>query len=128
MVLVLSDRKTHCEALQQVLSHGFNLSSVLLTGDVPTKQRQDIVKRLNQGKIKVLIATGQLIGEGFDLPEMQTLFLITPISFDGRVIQYLGRVLRPATGKTRAKVYDYVDARVGVLRTSASARLKIYEK
>jgi len=124
--LVLSDRKAHCEALQQALANNFNISSALLTGDVPAKRRQDIVNRLNQGKIKVLIATGQLIGEGFDLPEMQTLFLTIPIKFNGRVIQYLGRVLRPAPGKIRAKVYDYIDSRVPVLRASAKARQMVF--
>ena len=124
--LVLSDRKAHCETLYQILTNNYHLSAALLTGTVPAKQRQDIVNRLNQGKVKVLVATGQLIGEGFDLPEMQTLFLTTPIKFNGRVIQYLGRVLRPAPGKIKAKVYDYVDSRVGVLRASARARQAVY--
>ena len=120
--LVLSDRKAHCEALQQVIANDYHVSSALLTGDVPAKQRQDIVNRLNQGKIKVLIATGQLIGEGFDCKGLSTLFLVTPIRFDGRVLQYLGRVLRPAKGKAKPMVYDYIDSRVGVLRVSAKAR------
>jgi len=120
--LVLSDRKAHCEALQQVIANDYHVSSALLTGDVPTKQRQKIVNRLNKGKIKVLIATGQLIGEGFDCKGLSTLFLATPIRFDGRVLQYLGRVLRPAKGKAKPMVYDYIDSRVGVLRVSAKAR------
>jgi superfamily II DNA or RNA helicase len=125
--LVLSDRKAHCEALQALLQNRFNISSELLTGDIPTKQRQDIVKRLNKGKVKVLIATGQLIGEGFDCKGLSTLFMATPIKFNGRVIQYLGRVLRPAPGKSKAKVYDYIDTNVGVLKASAKSRQKVYE-
>ena len=124
--LVLSDRKGHCQELQAVLRNEFNLPSELITGDIPTKRRQDIVERLNQGKVKVLVATGQLIGEGFDCKELSTLFLATPINFNGRVLQYLGRILRPATGKKKAKVYDYVDVNVGVLRASAKARQKVY--
>lgn len=124
--LVLSDRKNHCEALQALLQNRFKISSVeLLTGDIPTKQRQNIVERLNQGKVKVLIATGQLIGEGFDCKELSTLFMATPIKFSGRVIQYLGRVLRPAPGKDKAKVFDYVDP-VGVLQAAAKSRQKVY--
>ena len=123
--LELSDRKAHCEALQALL-HKFNLDSELLTGDVPARQRQDIVERLNQGKVKVLIATGQLIGEGFDCKGLQTLFMATPIKFNGRVLQYLGRVLRPAPGKRKAKVYDYVDINVGVLKASGKARSRAY--
>jgi superfamily II DNA or RNA helicase len=124
--LVLSDRKAHCETLQTLLDYNFGIPSELLTGDVPAKQRQDIVDRLNQGKVNVLIATGQLIGEGFDCRSLKTLFMATPIKFNGRVIQYLGRVLRPAPGKDRARVYDYIDARVPVLVASAKARRRVY--
>jgi len=54
------------------------------------------------------------------------LFLTTPIKFSGRVLQYLGRVLRPAPGKRTARVYDYVDVHVDVLKAAARARQKIY--
>ncbi len=123
--LVLSDRKAHCEALQAALSDKFGVSSEVLTGDRSSSQRKDIVSRLNAGKIKILIATGQLIGEGFDLPALSTLFLSTPIRFSGRTIQYMGRILRPAPGKRQAKLYDYIDP-VGVLKASAKARRWIY--
>ncbi|MBC8177216.1 MAG: DEAD/DEAH box helicase [Desulfobacteraceae bacterium] len=124
--LVLSDRKQHCEDLQLLLrSRG--LRPALLTGNVSDKDRQAIVEQLNQGKTKVLIATGQLIGEGFDCKGLSTLFLATPIRFEGRVIQYLGRVLRPGPGKTKAKVYDYADSKVGPLRVSAEARQRVYK-
>jgi superfamily II DNA or RNA helicase len=85
------------------------------------------VERLNAGKVKVLIATGQLIGEGFDCKELSTLFMATPIKFDGRLIQYMGRILRAAPGKRMARVYDYVDNHVGVLR-AAAARQRVYER
>lgn len=80
----------------------------------------------NAGTVRVLIATGQLIGEGFDEKSLQTLFLATPIKFDGRLIQYLGRVMRPAPGKEKAKVYDYIDENVGVLRAAANSRQRVY--
>ncbi len=125
--LVLSDRRNHCKALHDILQNGFNQPSTVLTGDVPAKERQDIVDRLNSDKIKVLAATGQLIGEGFDYKGLSTLFLATPISFSGRVIQYLGRVLRPAPGKDKATVFDYIDVNVPVLVASAGGRQKVYE-
>ena len=120
--LVLSDRKAHCTTIQQILKNEFKISSELLTGDIPNGKRQTIVNKLNQNQIKVLIATGQLIGEGFDCKNLSVLFLTTPIRFSGRFIQYLGRVLRPAKGKHKALLYDYVDIEVRVLRTSAKAR------
>jgi len=125
--LVLSDRKVHCEELQRVLTH-LGVPSELLTGDLSNRERQRVVEDLNAGKVKVLVATGQLIGEGFDCKELSTLFLATPIKFDGRLVQYLGRVLRPAPGKGRAVVYDYVDGRVGVLRAAFKVRSYVYGK
>jgi superfamily II DNA or RNA helicase len=125
ILLILSDRKDHCDTLKMMLQ-GRGLRPALLTGSVPTVDRERIVQRLNDGQIKVLIATGQLIGEGFDLPELSTLFLTMPISFRGRVTQYLGRILRPAPGKEKAKLYDYADTLVGVLENSAMGRQRIY--
>lgn len=123
--LVLSDRKAHCEALVGLLAaRGVNAS--ILTGDLSSSQRQAVVEALNGGSVKVLVATGQLIGEGFDCRELSTLFLATPIKFNGRLLQYLGRVLRPAPGKTQAVVYDYLDP-VGVLENAAKARQRVYE-
>lgn len=124
--LVLSDRKSHCRELQRLLSSR-GIRAHLLTGDLRNRERQQVVEDLNAGRVKVLVATGQLIGEGFDAKALSTLFLATPIKFDGRVLQYLGRVLRPAPGKPKARVYDYVDSRVGVLRTSAAGRARIFQ-
>ena len=123
--LVLSDRKAHCLEIQSLLREKYSLSSELLTGDVPTKERQHIVGRLNQGKIKVLISTSQLLAEGFDCKGLSILFLVTPIKYSGRVLQVLGRVLRPAPEK-KAKVYDYVDINVGVLVASSKSRQRVY--
>ena len=101
---------------------------MLLTGDLTDPQRREVLDQLNQGKVSVLIATGQLIGEGFDHQALSPLFLATPIRFSGRVLQYLGRVLRPADGKKRARVYDYVDIHVDVLKAAAKARQRVYDR
>jgi superfamily II DNA or RNA helicase len=124
--LVLSDRKSHCEAISSLLSDA-GVAVDVLTGDTKDKEREAIVGRLNSGNVKVLIATGQLIGEGFDCRGLSTLFLATPIKFSGRLIQYLGRILRPAPGKGRARVYDFIDVNIGVLRASAKQRQRVYQ-
>jgi superfamily II DNA or RNA helicase len=126
--LALSDRKSHCEALQAILNNEFGQACEVLTGDLPAAKRQALVERLNAGEVRVLIATGQLIGEGFDCRELSTLFLTTPIRFSGRVLQYLGRVLRPAPGKEKAIVFDYVDRLVGPLVAAAKARQRVYQR
>ncbi|WP_459903530.1 DEAD/DEAH box helicase [Desulfosarcina cetonica] len=124
--LVLSDRKKHCETLQGLLRFKFDVKADLLIGDMNNEARRLVLERLENGQVKVLIATGQLIGEGFDCPDLSTLFMATPIRFSGRVMQYLGRILRPARGKARAKVYDYVDERVAPLVAAARARQRVY--
>ena len=124
--LVLTDRKKHCESLGALLRYGFSLPVDILTGDLNAGQRQQVMDRLQEGRIKVLIATGQLIGEGFDCRELTTLFMATPVRFSGRIIQYLGRILRPAPGKKRARVFDYVDINVEPLLKAADARKRIY--
>ncbi|MEJ2657746.1 MAG: DEAD/DEAH box helicase [Desulfobacterales bacterium] len=124
--LVLSDRKKHCETLQSILRFKHKISAGLLIGDLSAAERREVLDRLDRGEIKVLIATGQLIGEGFDRSDLSPLFLVTPIKFSGRVLQYLGRVLRPAPGKKKARVYDYVDIHADVLKAMAKSRERVY--
>ena len=124
--LVLSDRRAHCQTLQTLLRYRYKIDSELLTGEMPLQERQEVVERLNAGQVKVLIATGQLIGEGFDCRSLSTLFLATPVRFSGRVLQYLGRVLRPAPGKRKARVFDYVDSQVETLAKAARSRQRVY--
>ena len=126
--LVLSDRKAHCQELSDVLYQESNLNSTVLTGDVGIDKRRQIVKDVNDGSIKVLVCTGQLIGEGFDCKNLTAVFLTLPVRFSGRVIQYIGRVLRPKPGKDKALVYDYIDPSVKCLWNGVKARQKEYDK
>lgn len=124
--LVLSDRKKHCEVLRSLLQYRHGIDAALLTGDLTIEQRKGVLESIRAGEVRVVVATGQLIGEGFDCPDLATLFLATPIRFSGRVLQYLGRILRPAEGKQTATVYDYVDVKVPVLVKGAEARQRVY--
>ncbi len=126
--LVLSDRRAHCETLHTLLRYRHRCASELLTGEMNPEERESVVARINAGGVRVVIATGQLIGEGFDCPALSTLFFATPVRFSGRVIQYLGRILRPAPGKERARVFDYVDVRVEALLKAALARQRLYRR
>lgn len=124
--LVLSDRKKHCHNLYSLLKYRHGLNPGLLTGDVPQARRNEVIEKLNTGEINILVATGPLVGEGFDCKALSTLFITTPIRFSGRLLQYLGRVLRSAPGKEKARVYDYRDEFVDVLVHSAKERMRIY--
>jgi superfamily II DNA or RNA helicase len=122
-ILVVSDRIEHCEELAaQLKARGF--PAVVLTGKTPPDERTQAVADLQHGRIKILVSTVQLIGEGFDCQGLETLFLTTPIKFSGRLLQVVGRILRPAAGK-QPRVYDYVDP-VSVLKSSAQSRQMTY--
>ena len=76
----------------------------------------------------ILIATGAKIGEGFDFPRLDTLMLAAPISFEGRVEQYIGRLNRDYPGKESVYVYDYIDSHVRILSRMYEKRLRTYRK
>lgn len=118
-VLVVSDRVAHCESLSVLLA-GYRIKAPVLTGRTAADERAKLVEAIRNNRVKVVISTVQLIGEGFDCPGLMTLFLTTPIKFTGRLLQVVGRILRPAEGK-QARVYDYIDP-VGVLKSSARVR------
>jgi len=122
-LLIVSDRVAHCRQLQDLLT-ARGLEAALLTGTLPHEQRTQLIAEIRQGRHQIVIATLQLIGEGFDCPELETLFLTTPIKFSGRILQVVGRILRPASGK-KPKVFDYVDA-VRVLQRSAQQRKLLF--
>ncbi|WP_310600254.1 DEAD/DEAH box helicase [Desulfobulbus sp.] len=123
-ILVVSDRVAHCRTLADLLA-GQGVSAPVLTGQSPAEERMEIVADVQAGRVIVLIATVQLIGEGFDCPGLSTLVLATPIKFEGRLLQVVGRIMRPAEGK-EARVIDYVDEAVPVLRRSAAARRAVF--
>ncbi|BCL59567.1 hypothetical protein DGMP_02600 [Desulfomarina profundi] len=118
--LVVSDRVVHCRFFEEKLkAEGINVK--LLTGKISAEERMEIVENVQKGRVEVLVATLQLISEGFDCPGLSTLFLTTPIAFEGRLLQVIGRIMRPAANK-RARVFDYVDDNIPALRRSADAR------
>jgi len=124
-ILVVSDRVAHCRELADLLQEkGLQVS--VLTGRLNAAERSEIVDSVRCDKVKILISTLQLVGEGFDAAGLTTLFLTTPIKFTGRLRQVIGRILRPASGK-QPKVIDYDDHLVGVLRNSARIRMQAYE-
>ncbi len=123
--LLVSDRISHCRIFEDGLKRR-GVAVALLIGKTSAEQRAAVVADVQSGRVKVLVATLQLIGEGFDCPGLSNLFLTTPITFEGRLLQVLGRIMRPAKGK-QAQVFDYVDEAVSVLKRSAAGRRKILE-
>jgi hypothetical protein len=126
--LILSQWTEHIARFKTLLEER-GLAVDLLQGGIGKKARHLITDRLaaaRSGDGVVLLATGSFLGEGFDCPPLDTLFLAFPIAFKGRLVQYVGRVLRPIDGKARVEVHDYVDARVPVLARMHAKRLVAY--
>ena len=127
-VLVVSDRVKHCLALKDLLlGSGLNLNIGVLTGQTKAQERMSFVEDIRAGKVDIVIATVQLIGEGIDFPGLSSLFLATPIRFEGRIVQVIGRILRPADGKQQPRVYDYQDP-ISIFYASARSRRATYKK
>src|SRR5207302_11470564 len=104
---------------------------VVLRGGMGAKQRTAALAQLEHPTADeplLVVATGPFVGEGFDCPALDTLFLAAPIAFKGRLVQYVGRILRPYPGKTTAEVHDYHDVSVPVLAASLHKRAPGYRQ
>jgi len=122
--LVLSDRVEHVEHLATLLQ-AEGLTAAALHGQQGKRVRAQVVAAAGAGELDVVVATCSLVGEGFDCPSLSALFLATPVSYEGRIVQYIGRVSRTAPGKTDAVVYDYCDDH-GMLWASWRKRSDVY--
>jgi superfamily II DNA or RNA helicase len=124
--LVLTQWTAHVAVLAELL-RAAGQDPVVLKGGTGAGQRRDALERLRPDDGPLLVvATGPYIGEGFDCPALDTLFLAAPIAFKGRLVQYAGRVLRSAPGKHVVEVHDYHDIRTGVLASSLRKRAPGY--
>lgn len=113
---VLSDRKEHLATLERLVREanpGFAEHVHRIDGGMGKRARalvlQEIDRHADDGHGFVLFATSSLLGEGFDLPKLDTLFLTIPVSFKGRLIQYTGRLHRNCEGKSEVRIHDYVE-------------------
>ncbi|MFZ2975413.1 MAG: DEAD/DEAH box helicase family protein [Candidatus Moraniibacteriota bacterium] len=120
--LVLTERKEHIEVLNYYLKKEYE--TIKLSGDLTEKQRKEKIKQIKDGNFQILLATGQLIGEGTDFNNLNCLFLVFPFAFQGKLTQYIGRIQR-GDGK-EGKVYDYRDTKVDYLDRLFKKRLKYY--
>ena len=126
--LVLTERKAHVELLKKALSESIpNL--IVLTGGKSTKERRRMLEQVAsapEDQPLVIVATGKYIGEGFDAPRLDTLFLVYPFSWEGTLAQYAGRLHRLHDGKDEVHIYDYIDVHVAKLERMYAKRIKGY--
>lgn len=127
--LILSHRKEHCRLLAERLCQK-GKPPFILSGGQGKKERVATLKAIQetpQDQDLIVVATGQYLGEGFDCPQLDTLFLAFPVAFKGKLIQYVGRIMREFPGKTGVEVYDYVDVQVPVLNHMFFRRQRTYK-
>lgn len=123
-VLVLTERTDHLDSIKRSMEE-HNLDPFVLHGRMSKKQRANLIAELDAlppDSPRILLATGRLVGEGFDHPPLDTLVLAMPVSWKGTLQQYAGRLHREhADNKTDVRIIDFID-------TSHPALLRMWEK
>jgi len=126
--LVLSERVAHVQALASLIQESFPDVFVLVGGQTNT-ENSNLLQNIRTAPLDkpiVICATGKYIGEGFDEARLDTLFLAMPISWEGILAQYAGRLHRLYNGKTEVRVYDYIDDQAIMLERMYNKRLRTY--
>ena len=122
-VLVLTERISHTVILNQYIKG--SAETIVLTGDDSAQVRKLKQDQIRNDEFQVIIATGQFIGEGTDIAALDCLLLAYPFSFEGKLIQYIGRVQR---GNIKPVIYDYRDRRIEYLENLFKQRNRFYRK
>lgn len=127
-ILVLSERLKHLEFLEALLRPQFP-KLILLSGANTASEKRTLFQQISEcpeNETLLVLSTGKFIGEGFDAPRLDTLFIAFPYAWRGKSFQYAGRLHRAYGGKSRVQIYDYVDLYVPVLEKMYNKRLKAY--
>ena len=126
--IILTNRTAHVSVLAEKLKATIK-NVISLTGAGTTREKREAMQRLQNipdSEQLVIVATGKYIGEGFDYPRLDTLFLALPISWKGLLTQYAGRLHREYEGKKDVRIYDYIDIHEPICDSMYRKRLKGY--
>ncbi|HVT27988.1 MAG TPA: DEAD/DEAH box helicase family protein, partial [Lacipirellulaceae bacterium] len=127
--LILTERTEHLQEIAERLSPRVS-HLIVLQGGQTKKELGEALAHLAAApanESRVVLATGKFIGEGFDDPQLDTLFLALPVSWKGTIAQYVGRLHRLHDGKREVRVYDYADLNVPMLARMFDRRCRGYE-
>ncbi|MBI5217405.1 MAG: DEAD/DEAH box helicase family protein [Bacteroidia bacterium] len=122
-ILILTERKAHVDILNLYLKDKFE--TITIHGDDSESSRKSKLEQLKQGHYKIVISTGQYFGEGVDLDNLECLFIVYPFAFQGKLIQYIGRIQR--SGKPPV-IFDYRDSRIDYFEKMYKKRNRYYKK
>lgn len=126
--IILTNRTAHVSVLAEKLKATIK-NVISLTGAGTTREKREAMQRLQtipDSEQLVIVATGKYVGEGFDYPRLDTLFLALPISWKGLLTQYAGRLHREYEGKKDIRIYDYIDIHEPICDSMYRKRLKGY--
>jgi superfamily II DNA or RNA helicase len=122
-LLVLTERKAHVDILNLYLKDKFE--TITIHGDDSEKSRKSKLEQLKQDHFKIVISTGQYFGEGVDIDNLECLFIVYPFAFEGKLVQYIGRIQR--SGKPPV-IFDYRDSKIDYFDKMFKQRNRYYKK
>ena len=128
--LVIAERIDHLEIIAERLA-GAVKNVLIIRGGMSDKKMKALHAKLESipdDEERIILASGKCVGEGFDDPRLDTLFLMMPISWRGKVEQYVGRMHREHANKTEVLIYDYVDSSNSQLKSMYRRRAAKYRK
>jgi superfamily II DNA or RNA helicase len=122
-ILVLSERKEHLKLLELYLKG--QCETTIFTGDDSAASRTSKLKQIQDGHYQVLLATGQIFGEGMNIPNIEALMFAFPFAFEGKITQYVGRLMHSSSPKV---LIDYHDHHISFLDRQFKQRRRVYNK
>lgn len=127
--IILTARTAHVDLLAEECRK-ICPNVIRLVGNDSAKAKREVMEQLSlvpADEPLVVVATGKYVGEGFDLPRLDTLMLALPVSWKGLIAQYTGRLHRNYPGKSETRIYDYIDLRVPICDSMYRKRLHGYK-
>lgn len=122
-ILLLSERRSHLQVLNLYLKERFE--TIVISGEDSERNRKSKLEQIEMGHFQIVLSTGQFLGEGVDIPNFHCLFLVYPFSFEGKLIQYIGRVHR---SKNVPVIVDYRDEKVAYFEKLFKKRNTYYNR
>ncbi len=127
-IVVLTHLIDHITELERMLTEK-EIPALSIHGSMPAAEKKNVLERINNhDNNAVIISTGQFLGEGTDIPYLDTLLVVAPVSWKGVVSQYVGRISREYEGKDEILIYDYVDIFIPAFVAMYNRRLRTYQE
>jgi len=123
IILILSERKAHVDILNLYLKDKYE--TITIHGGDSESARKSKIEQIKQGHFKIVISTGQYFGEGIDISNLECLFIVYPFAFEGKLVQYIGRIQR---SEKPPVIFDYRDTKIDYFEKMFKQRNRYYKK